>query len=93
MVRDRDGTLVDMDTDKVTTHGIYSSHMADAGTATNRAYDVSNATVRTHAVWWLNPTTCLMRYPGRSVAVCRPAPETEARARASGRRACRSGCL
>lgn len=59
-------TLVDMDTYKVTTHGIYSSHMADAGTSDNAAYDVSNATVRTHAVWWLWPTTCLMRYPGRS---------------------------
>jgi carnitine monooxygenase subunit len=59
-------TLVDMDTYKVTTHGIYSSHMADAGKSTNTAYDVSNATVRTHAVWWLWPTTCLMRYPGRS---------------------------
>ncbi len=58
--------LVDMDTYKVTTHGIYSSHMADAGKNANSAYDVSNATVRTHAVWWLWPTTCLMRYPGRS---------------------------
>ena len=59
-------SLVDMDTYKVTTHGIYSSHMADAGKGTNSAYDVSNATVRTHAVWWLWPNTCLMRYPGRS---------------------------
>lgn len=59
-------TLVDMDTYKVITHGIYSSHMADAGKSTNTAYDVSNATVRTHAVWWLWPNTCLMRYPGRS---------------------------
>lgn len=58
--------LVDMDTYKVTTYGIYSSHMADAGNSPNSAYDVSNATVRTHAVWWLYPTTCLMRYPGRS---------------------------
>ena len=58
--------LVDMDTYKVTTHGIYSSHMADAGNSPNSAYDVSNATIRTHAVWWLWPTTCLMRYPGRS---------------------------
>lgn len=58
--------LVDMDTYKVTTHGIYSSHMADAGNSPNAAYDVSNATVKTHAVWWLWPTTCLMRYPGRS---------------------------
>jgi hypothetical protein len=36
------------------------------GKGANSAYDVSNATVRTHAVWWLWPTTCLMRYPGRS---------------------------
>jgi len=62
-------TLVDMDTYKVTTHGIYSSHMAEAGQGTNAAYDVSNATVRTHAVWWLWPTTCLMRYPGRSAMI------------------------
>jgi choline monooxygenase len=40
--------------------------MADAGKSANRAYDTSNAKVRTHAVWWLWPTTCLMRYPGRS---------------------------
>lgn len=59
-------TLVDMSTYKVTTYGIYSSHMADAGQGANSAYDVSNATVRTHAVWWLWPNTCLMRYPGRS---------------------------
>ncbi|WP_420397267.1 aromatic ring-hydroxylating oxygenase subunit alpha [Nioella sp.] len=58
--------LVDMDTYKVTTYDYYSSHMADAGQSANSAYDVSNATVRTHAVWWLWPTTCLMRYPGRS---------------------------
>ena len=59
-------SLVDMETYKVTTHGIYSSHMAEAGKGANSAYDVSNATVRTHAVWWLWPNTCLMRYPGRS---------------------------
>ena len=59
-------TLVDMDTYKVTTHGIYSSHMADAGTSANTAYSVAEATVKTHAVWWLWPNTCLMRYPGRS---------------------------
>src|SRR5690625_359302 len=31
-------TLVDMDTYKVTTHGIYSSHMAEAGTSENATY-------------------------------------------------------
>lgn len=58
-------SLVDMDTYEVTTHGIYSSHMAEAGTTTNTAYDVSDATVTDHAVWWLWPNTCIMRYPGR----------------------------
>ncbi len=58
-------SLVDMDTYTVTTHGIYYSHMADAGTNENSAYDVSDATVQTHAVWWLWPNTCLLRYPGR----------------------------
>ena len=58
-------SLVDMDTYKVTTHGIYSSHMAEAGKSDNSAYDVSNATVTDHAVWWLWPNTCMMRYPGR----------------------------
>ncbi|MCP5084932.1 MAG: Rieske 2Fe-2S domain-containing protein [Alphaproteobacteria bacterium] len=58
-------TLVDMDTYKVTTHGIYSSHMAEAGKSANTAYSVENASVKDHAVWWLWPNTCLMRYPGR----------------------------
>jgi len=58
-------SLVDMDTYKVTTHGIYSSHMAEAGKAENSAYDVRDATVTDHAVWWLWPNTCMMRYPGR----------------------------
>jgi carnitine monooxygenase subunit len=59
-------SLVDMRTYQVRTHGIWSSHFADAGTADNAAYDVSGATVKTHAVWWLWPNTCLLRYPGRS---------------------------
>ena len=58
-------SLVDMDTYEVTTHGIYSSHMAEAGRSDNTAYDVSRATVTDHAVWWLWPNTCMMRYPGR----------------------------
>ena len=59
-------TLIEMDTYKVTTHGIWSSHMAEAGNSNNSAYDVSNASVKIHAVWWLHPNTCIMRYPGRS---------------------------
>lgn len=57
--------LVDMDTYEVRTHGIWSSHFAEAGTHENTAYDVSGAVVRKHAVWWLWPNTCLLRYPGR----------------------------
>jgi choline monooxygenase len=57
--------LVDMDTYEVETHGIWSSHFAEAGKHENAAYDVSDATVNEHAVWWLWPNTCLLRYPGR----------------------------
>lgn len=57
--------LVDMDTYEVKTHGIWSSHFAEAGKHENSAYDVSGATVNQHAVWWLWPNTCLLRYPGR----------------------------
>ena len=58
-------SLVDMDTYKVTTQGIYSSHMAEAGKSGNTAYSIEHATVKDHAVWWLWPNTCIMRYPGR----------------------------
>lgn len=57
--------LVDMDTYEVKTHGIWSSHFAEAGKHENAAYDVSQARVTQHAVWWLWPNTCLLRYPGR----------------------------
>ena len=57
-------SLVDMESYKVTTHGIYSSHMARAGLQENTAYDVSEAAVTDHAVWWLWPNVCLLRYPG-----------------------------
>jgi choline monooxygenase len=57
--------LVDMDTYEVKTHGIWSSHFAEAGKHENAAYDVSQARITQHAVWWLWPNTCLLRYPGR----------------------------
>jgi choline monooxygenase len=57
--------LVDMQTYEVKTHGIWSSHFAEAGKHANSAYDVSQASVTQHAVWWLWPNTCLLRYPGR----------------------------
>ena len=58
-------TLVEMDTYRVATHGIYSSHMARAGYSANSAYDVEGSSVKDLAIWWLWPNTCLMRYPGR----------------------------
>jgi choline monooxygenase len=57
-------SLVDMDNYRVTTHGIYSSHIAPAGKTNNSAYDVADASVQDHAVWWLWPNTSLLRYPG-----------------------------
>ncbi len=56
-------SLVDVNTYEVQTHGIWSSHFAEAGKRQNAAYDVSGATVNQHAVWWLWPNTCLLRYP------------------------------
>jgi phenylpropionate dioxygenase-like ring-hydroxylating dioxygenase large terminal subunit len=58
-------SMLKMDTYKVTTHGIYSSHMAKAADGPNTAYSVEGATVDDHAVWFLWPTTCLLRFPGR----------------------------
>lgn len=58
-------SLVDMSTYDVRTHGVWSSHFASAGTQANTAYDVEGATVQDHAVWWMFPNTCLLRYPGR----------------------------
>ena len=57
-------SMIDMDTYRVTTHGIYSSHMARAKLGDNEAYDISNASVTDHAVWFLWPNLTLMRYPG-----------------------------
>ncbi|GAB5468745.1 MAG: carnitine monooxygenase subunit YeaW [Rhodospirillales bacterium] len=58
-------SLLDMESYKVTTHGRYSSHMAKASKGANTAYSTEGATVDDHAVWWLWPNSCLMRYPGR----------------------------
>ena len=58
-------SMIDMDTYKVKTHGIYSSHMARAKLGENKAYNIADATVTDHAVWFLWPNITLMRYPGR----------------------------
>ncbi len=72
-------TLVDMETYQVITHGIYSSHMAKANRGTSSAYAIEGATVDDHAVWWLWPNTCLLRFPGRGnflVMHVKPVSET-----------------
>ncbi|MXW47734.1 MAG: Rieske 2Fe-2S domain-containing protein [Gammaproteobacteria bacterium] len=58
-------SLIDMQTYKVRTHDIYSSHMAKAKSVNNNAYNIDNASVTDHAVWYLWPNMTLMRYPGR----------------------------
>ena len=58
-------SMIDMDTYKVRTHDIYSSHMAKAKVGENSAYNIADATVTDHAVWFLWPNITLMRYPGR----------------------------
>ena len=58
-------SMIDMDTYKVRTHDIYSSHMAKARVGENSAYNIADATVTDHAVWFLWPNITLMRYPGR----------------------------
>ena len=73
-------SMIDMDTYKVKTHGIYSSHMAKARIGENSAYDIADATVTDHAVWFLWPNLTLMRYPGRGnfmVWRFHPVSETE----------------
>ncbi len=55
-------SMIDMDTYQVKTHGIYSSHMAQARLGENSAYNITNATVTDHAVWFLWPNMTLMRY-------------------------------
>jgi carnitine monooxygenase subunit len=57
--------LVAMDSYKVTTHGIYSSHMSVGRPGANKAYDIESAEVMDHAVWWLWPNICFLRFPGR----------------------------
>jgi len=59
-------SLVQYNTYQVKTHGIYSSQMAKGGNAKNTAYNFEGATVNDQAVWWLWPSTCLFRYPGRA---------------------------
>lgn len=59
-------SLIDMNTYEVENRGLFISHMAKAKAAVdNSAYNVANATVDDHAVWYLWPNMALMRYPGR----------------------------
>lgn len=57
-------SLVEMETYRTKTYGIYSSQIGTLKQTSNTAYDASGAEVTDHAVWWLWPTTCLLRFPG-----------------------------
>lgn len=56
--------LIELDTYRIVNHGIYSTHHASAGSRENKAYDTLDADVQDHAVWWLWPNTCILRFPG-----------------------------
>ncbi len=56
--------LVEMDKYKVTTYGIHSSHMSVGRPGSNAAYETEGAQLMDHAVWWLWPNTCFLRFPG-----------------------------
>ena len=56
--------LVDLSSYRIITHGIWSSHHAGTRSKANAAYDTSNAEFTDHAVWWLWPNICLLRFPG-----------------------------
>ena len=59
-------SLIDMNTCEVENRGLFIAHMAKAKAADNNsAYNVVDATVTDHAVWYLWPNMALMRYPGR----------------------------
>lgn len=57
-------SLVEMDTYKTRTYDLYSSQIGTLKQGDNTAYDASDADISDHAVWWLWPTTCLLRFPG-----------------------------
>ena len=56
--------LIDVDSYRIVNHGIYSTHHARAGGRANKAYSTVGAEVADHAVWWLWPNTCILRFPG-----------------------------
>lgn len=59
--------LVDMDSYRSTTHGIYSTHISRSGRPDNKAFKFDpNAASQVGAFWWLWPTTTINVSPGSS---------------------------
>lgn len=59
--------LVDMDSYRSTTHGIYSTHISRSGRPDNKAFKFDpNDASQVGAFWWLWPTTTINIAPGRS---------------------------
>ena len=56
--------LIDVDSYRIVNHGIYSTPHARANARANTAYNTVGADVQDHAVWWLWPNTCILRFPG-----------------------------
>ena len=70
------GEFVDLSSYRIVTHGIWSSHHAGTYARPNAAFDTSGAEFQHHAVWWLWPNTCIMRYPGaNNMIIMRMAPD------------------
>ncbi len=57
--------LIDMDSWVTATHGMYVTSMGRARPGRNSAYDITDADVLEHAMWWVWPNILLLRYPGR----------------------------
>ena len=58
-------SLVDMDTYKLSTHGIYSTQVGTVKQSDNKAYSTDGASVTDFLAWFLWPNAAIWRFPGR----------------------------
>ncbi|MFP6743891.1 MAG: aromatic ring-hydroxylating dioxygenase subunit alpha [Alphaproteobacteria bacterium] len=56
--------LIDYETWKIEIHGIWQTQHAQARPESSAAYDISEADVLDHGMWWLWPNILILRYPG-----------------------------
>jgi choline monooxygenase len=57
--------LIDMDSWVTAGHDMYVTSMGRARPGHNSAYNIADADVLEHAMWWVWPNILLLRYPGR----------------------------